>query len=326
MCLKLLKIVRAQALASAGDAESKLEKARLDAREVIEAVLAEKDVNNRLLIFDFSADLEVAEQIDLMVRLGKDTAPSIRRNALETLCRIDSQSNAKNLEKGLLDRSPLVREFARFKLIQAGGLVNFRQFYLDKLESKSSAKIIASALAGLGEVGDEEDVDVLLKFFEHPQVSVRRFATLALGKLEPEGHDDIFVHMLNQPSVGLSRAATSVISGLPEPIDGAVLFQIFQQTEWKHVKLNALRLFNSLPKWDRISYLLMATASKQSEVKKMAVVYVESWEQRYRTTFQYSLPAKEQEKRFHEALASTEHNFNPQVDKTMKACLALCNG
>lgn len=323
MCLKLLKIVRAEALEGGADAENKLEKARFDARQVIEAVLAEKDVTNRLLIFDFAADLAVDEQIALMVRLGKDTAPSIRRNALEILCRIDSQSNAKNLERGLLDRSPLVREFARFKLIQAGNGVDFRQFYLDKLQSKPSAKIIASALAGLGEVGDEEDVEVLLKFFEHPQVAVRRFATLALGKLSPEDHDDIFLQMLNQPSVGLSRAAACVISGLPEPVDGEVLFQIFEQTDWKHVKLNALRLFNSLPKWERISYLLMATTSKQSEVKKMAVAYVESWGQRYRTTFQFSLPGAEQQKIFQTACAQTDYNFTPQVRETLKTCLAL---
>jgi HEAT repeat protein len=324
MCLKLLKIMRVESLACDGNAEAKLEKARCDAREVIEAVLAEKDVTNRLLIFDFSSDLETAEQIDLMTRLGKDTAPPIRRTALETLCRIDSNSAAQNLEKGLLDSSPLVREFARFKLIQSGSAINFRQFYLEKLQSKPSAKTIGSALAGLGEVGDEEDVEVLLTFFIHPKVGVRKFATLALGKLCTEGHDEVFLQMLDQASIGLSRAATSVISGLLEPVDGPTLFQIFDQTQWKHVKLHAVRLFNSLPKWDRISYLLMASASQQADVKKMATVYVESWEQRYRTSFQFSLPAKEQQNRFRLAIASAGLNFSDQVNETLEACLALC--
>ncbi|MDR3615168.1 MAG: HEAT repeat domain-containing protein [Candidatus Obscuribacterales bacterium] len=324
MCLKLLKVIRAELLASDANAEDKLERTRENSRQVIEAVLGETDVSNRLLIFDFAQDLSKAEHIELMLRLGRDTAPSIRRNALETLCRIDSPSDQKNLEKGLLDRSPLVREFARYKLIKGGGTFDVRQFYLDKLQSKPSVKIISSILAGLGEVGSEEDVPILLEYIKHPQSGVRRFAMMSLGKLEPSGHDDIFLDMLNQPSIGLSRAASIIISELPEPVDGATLFEIFEQTEIKHVKLHAVRLFNSLPKWQRISHLLQAATSNQSEVKKMAITYVESWEQQYRTTFQYSLPSKEEASMFRQSVTGCDHNFIPQVKETLKACLTLC--
>jgi len=40
--LEVAKIVRAEALEGGADAENKLEKARFDARQVIEAVLAER--------------------------------------------------------------------------------------------------------------------------------------------------------------------------------------------------------------------------------------------------------------------------------------------
>jgi HEAT repeat protein len=325
MCLKLLKVIRAELLEGAASAEDKIAKARENSKRIIEAVLGEKDITNRLLIFEFAVDLSTAEQIELMLRLGKDRGPSIRRNALENLCRINSEYIQSHLEKGLLDRSPLVREFARYKLIQTGGTFDVHHFYLKILKGKPSVKIISSVLAGLGEVGSEDDVPVLLEYIKHPQSGVRRFAMLSLGKLEPSGHDDIFLEMLNQSSIGLSRAASMIISELPEPVDGPTLFGIFEQAEIKHVKLHAVRLFNSLPKWQRISYLLQATTSNQSDVKKMAITYVESWEQQYRTTFQYSLPSKDEANLFRQSVTGCDHNFNHQVKKTLEACLALCS-
>ena len=111
----------------------------------------------------------------------------------------------------LLDRSPTVREFARFYLGKALGRFDAPAFYRDGLASVSEA-LLPRFLAGLGETGGSSDVPAILPHTWHRRSAVRLSALRALARLAPGDVTAPFLNALSDRSGRIRDMATAALA------------------------------------------------------------------------------------------------------------------
>jgi hypothetical protein len=127
--------------------------------------------------------------------------------ALETRCERFPDEAKEALRAALLDRTPSVRELARFKWQKMNlGDVDFAAFYRDQLEKQQGDALVV-ALRGLAETGTVNDVATFLKYADDRRGRVREAAIIGLGRCDGQRQSDRLVTALNDPNLGVAKAA-----------------------------------------------------------------------------------------------------------------------
>lgn len=292
-----------------------------DSVEIIRRIMRDNDVTNRRAAVELTNDLSLHEKLSVLPQLLADKAPSVRRLALNALCETRGAESRPLLEAALLDKSNVVREYARWKLTKLEAPIDFRQFYLDGLRRSRSDQVIAAATAGLGETGRPEDAPVILPLVDHQQVRIRKAAIRALARLDASNYAEVFLRLLANDSPGVSSAAEAALEDTIYELGGDVLWDCLTATSSWHVKRNVVRLLNRISKWDRISYLLLATSLGDGSVQELALKYVQAWEQQYRTTWQYSPRNAQQQDRFVKGFLGVRDVLPAPLLGTLQQCL-----
>jgi len=295
-----------------------------DPAEIIGRIIGDRDIMKRRMVLELVADLPVDEKLPVLQRLAKDSGPHIRRLALSTVCDAKSDEAGSLLREALLDKSAVVREYARFKLAKQVTPIDFRQFYLASLQDSALAKSTAAAAAGLGETGRAEDALSILPLLDHEQVGVRKSAIGALCRLAAQDYRAVFFRLLTDQSPGVSTAAASALEGEIEEIGGDSLWQSLAETSTWHVKRNILALLNRLSKWERVSFLLLAVSVADERFQELALKYLSVWEQQYKTCWQYTMPNEQQKERFFRGFQSARDRLPQSLRQTLLQCLPLC--
>jgi HEAT repeat protein len=304
-----------------------LENRGSDCQEIIERIIADTDLANRRLAVELAQDLPPAEQLKLLKQMAQDRAACLRRQALGGLWQADPAEGRQYLQAALLDTSPLVRDYARWKLAEEVVGIDFREFYLEKLTASKTIQTLAAAAAGLGETGSLPDACLLTALLDHECLGVRKTAIRAISRLDAAGHRDTFLHLLSDPAPGVSSESGKALLQTIDRLRGDSIWDVLSSSTWWHVKRNSLRLLNVLGKWERISYLLPAALHDDQHLQELAMRYIESWELRYRTTWQYSMPGADEKARFVEAMSRLRGRLPERVERTLQQCLkSFSNG
>jgi HEAT repeat protein len=191
-----------------------------------------------------------------------DTFMPVRREGLLTLIERFPDRAPAALKDALLEPAVSMREFARFHL-RKFGVESIAEFYR---ETVTAGRKLPSAIAGLGEVGNAEDAEILKSFLVSPSVSIRAAATRAIGALAGDQNATALLQMLQDDSKRVCREGQRALMRRLELIPTQDLSEIFQTDFRLHVRWAVLGLLKEADTWSAMPYLVEAAADKESEI------------------------------------------------------------
>ena len=241
-------------------------------------------------IVRFEALRDAAERLDdaslgsVLNGAAYDTFAPIRRAALLVA---EGRIPAEVLERSkraLLDRSPSVRELARFLVAKYDQGLAVVDVYRALVRSGTSAAVDV-ALAGLAETGSASDASRVTPFLTHRRAAIRAQAIRTLGRLSADTAADTFLTALSDPSPRVTHAARDVLQQHADLIDYGTVASAVRSSPHAHTRLDALRLGDALGWWPSLILSLEAAGSVDDALAHEACERVKRWIQRANRCF-----------------------------------------
>jgi HEAT repeat protein len=132
----------------------------------------------------------------------------VRQIAVEM---IGKAGDVDRLRGFLLDRSPTIREFARFYLSKCLGQFDAQAYYRDGLLDVADSRL-DRYIAGLGETGDANAVPAIMPYARHRRTMVRLAAFRALDRVALDNQTEVFLEALADPSGRIRQAAFAALA------------------------------------------------------------------------------------------------------------------
>lgn len=244
--------------------------------DVVRRALSDPDTVIRLEgVREARGGVDSAEAARLLPIMLADPYPPVRREGLALAAERLPTEASTPLRAALLDANAVVREVARFYLRRRGEITDFAAVYRAHLRPDARPRELASALAGLGEVGARGDAERLLPFLGHARASVRRSAVHSLGVLDGDARPLALVQALRDPAGSVSRAARDQLRGRANRVVAEIHDVL--RTSNRHATRHALTLLWALGKWDSLPYLLEAAANRDAGIRSMASDGLDAW-------------------------------------------------
>ena len=210
----------------------------------------------------------------LLDSLASDAYPAIRRLALESCGRFDSDGGLCRFEAGALDTSRSIRE-----LCQQALMFEFDrdvvEIYSEILRRKQAeegeppTQRLVASLDGLREMGGAEDALLAETYLEHRSPSVRAAALRLLTRFDAASHTSIAFKALRDPSPSVCRAAIQIVEKNRLPLHIDSLRNLFWQSDVANQPA-LLRLFRLQDFWVHLCGLLEASRHPEEHLRDMA--------------------------------------------------------
>jgi HEAT repeat protein len=262
----------------------------LELEELIVRALGDEDTAIRLSAARIARrELSTDALLRLTPRLRSDPYPPVRLEWLAAAAERDLPGVDASLYEALVDRSRTARETARFVLRQHRSFSDFRSFYRDRIDrlasGASGAHALASAIAGLGESGRPEDIDVPIRLAGDARPAVRAACARAMALLDFEGSLPRLIEMLSDPSPGVTRAVRTVVSSRAGSLSVERIRRLLAEIPYVHGRIDAVRIAGRLGKWEAIVLLLESLNDPSPEVRDRALDGIRRWISRSNATF-----------------------------------------
>ena len=156
------------------------------------------------------------------------------------------------LEEKLISKSAGLRSSVRF-ILQMKSSVDIRQFYLDRLDTEARNICIL----GLGENGNENDADVLMRFLESDDAGVVKRTLHAIGMLKREKAADIFWKYLQDKRLSVMCQAYREIMANDIRYGAKDIYELFTETDPVELKRKLAAMLVKEKYWDRLPYIIL---------------------------------------------------------------------
>lgn len=218
--------------------------------------------------------LEPAKTIATARRFLTDRVASVRGSALRMVAAMDPGAAEPSLVEALWDRSPAVRELARF-LLRKSGRDDMAATVRDRLCS-ASERDVAGLVAALGEIGTPGDAPQVFRYLSDKRPRVRAAAVRGLARLDLPAHASVIVERIPDAAPSVSRAAREVLERRPELLDFDALERMFALTSVRHVRINLLALMAHAGRWRGLRFLLEVSRGGD-ELSELAIERLHGW-------------------------------------------------
>jgi hypothetical protein len=178
------------------------------------------------------------------------------------------------LVEALWDRSPAVRELARF-LLRKSGRDDMAAMVRDRLRS-APERDVAGLVAALGETGTPDDAPQVLGYLSDARPRVRAAAVRGLARLDLPAHASVIVERIPDDAPSVSRAGREVLERHPELLDFDALERMYALSASRHARVNILALVTHSGRW-RVLRFLLEVARGEDELSKLAVERLRHW-------------------------------------------------
>jgi HEAT repeat protein len=309
-------------LAGAGDRDTRRAAARLvRASDKLAPLhfhqgLADSDPIVRTLLVTATLERATTEQLQEWVpRFLTDSSARIRALTFTTAEAKCPDLLATRLQTLLFDDNVWLREFARQKLSRTGQQ-DFRRLYVDAVVVGNPTTLRAG-LAGLGEVGTEEDAAFAVPHVTTGPARTRRVALQTVHKLQKQRAAATILAALGGESAGVSKVATELVLGrssgvLTEDLVGLTV------SSCAHVRANALRALAGTDRWEALIAGLERVSDSEPRVARAADRILALWRQIPASL--YTRPSASQHARIRAALLRNGASL-PKVSSTINAVL-----
>ncbi|MFB4304713.1 HEAT repeat domain-containing protein [Actinomadura sp. GTD37] len=175
--------------------------------------------------------------------------------------------------------------------------------YRDALALKQPWGRARALVAGLGECGTRQDVEVLLPFLEHPSPRVRAQAVRAVRRLD--GPLTQIAGMLADPAPVVVRAVKQALRNEPHAVPTARLWTLLAADSPPHVRLGAYDQLRDKDTWTRLHVDLHLLATRDPELSNRAHADLTAWT-RHGAATAYRTPSKEMALRLGQLIDTAE--------------------
>jgi hypothetical protein len=263
-----------------------LESGRSRHEEVMHAALREHDGVCRLLCAKWLVAEAVRDRrVDVLERLLERGGAKVAIEALTALVKLGRP------EAGvahLADRSAMMRATAQWAVRRANR--SPAEIYRNALAADPLAGRARALVAGLGNCGTHQDLDVVLPFLEHPSPRVRAEAVRAVRRLG--GSLTRIAGMLADPAPVVVRAVKQALRSEPDVVSAERLWELLAADARPHVRLGAYEQLREKDTWTRVHVDLHLLAAHDAELSNRARADLIDWTRRSAATA-YRTPTKE---------------------------------
>lgn len=171
----------------------------------------------------------------------------------------------------LLDKSATLRASAREILQMDDSNIDFCTFYIEALEGNT-----ATAISGLGEVGDITNAQEVEQYIEDSRIAVVCATMITLMKLNAEKYKKTVLHLMEDRRCGVVATAKQLI--LKYDIQDYELIQtIFWRTPYETTQIKCAVILFAASKWNRLIYMLEVLSCDNERVKSLAHQAITRW-------------------------------------------------
>jgi HEAT repeat protein len=261
-----------------------------------------------------SPRLSEAELSEIGAELLRDSFMGVRCAALETMSEQLGARAAIHLELAVLDVSRSVRQIARFYLKRLQPNFDVAAGYRRHLATSCHRRLRVS-LYGLGETGSANDAPVVCPYCQHTAPGIRRAAVWALARLNGRQYRAELLNALKDNHRGVSKEAANGLRRQSALLHGEDVWHIFQATTLLHVRTNALSVIESMSKWQRIAYIVMAMADIDPRIAEKATIMYRRWNQTFNRSF--TKPTLSEMAKIHSVLRETESTIDDRIVRNL---------
>jgi HEAT repeat protein len=223
-----------------------------------------------------AADAILATGAGVPDELRTSPDAGVRARALAAAAELPSVESLAALQAGLMDPNRAVREVAVFHL-HKGGAIRIGAMYRAHLGT-ARGRTLRTALCGVGEVGDDQDIPLLLPFLAPGRPSmIARAALAAIARLDRSGRLDLLIDHLDDPRPGVSRTAADALGKSPRVPPRDRLWGLVSSAHHTHGSRNAFRVLARGPRWARAPHLLLGANSADPWIAQHALCGLEAW-------------------------------------------------
>ncbi|MBK1810714.1 HEAT repeat domain-containing protein [Clostridium sp. YIM B02505] len=259
-----------------------LETKVIDTRIIMSHLIKDNDPYNRLYVFRrIQHELRSEEFTDILQLLINDKFAQIRVLALESLYAYIPEDTLEILEKSLFDKNKSVRDTSRY-LLSKHKKYDFAAIYREAIYNDES---LYSSICGLGETGDVQDSEIVIKFIHSNSIKIVKASITALARLNIQGYKDKLILLLNDNRVGISKLAKKLVQKEINNSDADTLYEIYKQAKYDHMKINAISLLCLLSKWNSIRYIIEFCSDENKTISTLGQSELESWRLAYNNSF-----------------------------------------
>ncbi|MEV4298745.1 HEAT repeat domain-containing protein [Microbispora rosea] len=293
-----------------------LESGRSRHEEVMRVALSEQDVVCRLLCAErLVADAVRNRRVDVLEGLLREGSAKVGIEALTALVKLGRLETG---EAHLADRSAMMRATAQWAVRRAGR--SPAAIYRNALAADAPVGRARALVAGLGECGTAQDVDVLLPFLEHPSPRVRAEAVRAVRRLG--GSLTRIAGMLADPAPVVVRAVKRALRSEPDAVPAARLWELLAAESPPHVRLGAYEQLRAKDTWTRVHVDLHLLAARDVELGHRAHTDLIDWSRRSAATA-YLAPTEEMKLRLGRLIDATEPLIGAQQIHQLRWILGI---
>ena len=277
----------------------------------------EKQPHARLLLFnEIISDISKKEFNEYYSILRKDKFPMIGTKVLQLLYTLNASNCKSELEDALFDKSGTIRSTARF-LLAKKNITDFLSYYIGKINRNPKENLRVSLL-GLGEVGNEDHVNLILPFLKHSNEGIVKAAIQAIAMLDAKQYQSTFIEMLDHTHKGVSKEARKSLLKSHFKEEKGTIYRLYMDSKNIHTRYNAAILLCSLPKWDAIQYIIEFYANNESEINSLGKLQFSRWINNFNRSFES--PTRLQI----DSIKQIINRFGSQLEKSEIKYLEFC--
>lgn len=243
--------------------------------ELTNQMLNDKYYLVRLLLFEYLEQIEKPKEI--LFSLLSDKSQKIRQKAINFISQQNSKDYQSVLELLIYDTSIFVR-FESRKLLAQIGTWNFNEIYK---ESITRSENLIGSILGLSEIGNKNDIPVILEFLNSDKIKVKTASLLGVYNLDKDIATEKSYEILSGTyPVNTKKAAELILT--KQGVDIMRLREIYDSVDLTSKKI-ILKLINTFGSWSSAGDFIKAMTEDNDNLKHVATAFLESWK-RYTMT------------------------------------------
>ncbi len=180
----------------------------LKSPELLDAILEQANSENpdvRIAVAQTLNKYSNKESLETLFRLADDEVGHVRAQALKSLGLVADETHVARVASHLSDEYPDVREACLGALVLIGGQSTIDMFKHDLAnEADIERKILA--IRGLGWIGEDQAIEILVDALNHEVPEVRQNAVISLAKMNYANLEDSLVLLLTDENSEVRKA------------------------------------------------------------------------------------------------------------------------
>jgi len=203
--------------------------------------------------------------------LQNDKSALVRQKCLLSRSKISSESGKINFKEFLFDKSATIRNIARFHLKDSN--VNFLEIYKKGLEDNS---LLVSSIYSIGEFGSEEEVDLILPYYNSQNGNIKKAAIRTILKLDATRIQSQLLDELNSKLKSVRKLAIENLSISPNDTVVNRCREIYSSGDVE-LKLSMLTFFGRVCSYKTLPDLINALDDSNENVVNSAWLHLTNW-------------------------------------------------